>query len=75
MKILSVGAELLHAGARKDRQEEAQRRFSQFCGRALNKRGKTGSERSMNHHTVCVCVCVCACARALVCLANGLEQK
>jgi hypothetical protein len=42
------------ADARKDRQEEAHSRFSQFCGRALNKKGETGRERSMNHHAVCV---------------------
>jgi len=54
MKIRSVGAELFHAAARKVRQEEAHSRFSRFCGRALNKKGKTGSERSMNHNAVCV---------------------
>jgi len=53
IKIHSVGAELFHAGARKYRQEDAHSRFSQFCGRALNKKGKTESETSMNHHVVC----------------------
>jgi hypothetical protein len=44
MKIRSMGAQLFHAGVRKEEQDEAHSRFSQFCGRALNKKGKTGSE-------------------------------
>jgi hypothetical protein len=34
MKIRPVEQELLHADGRTDRQEEANKRFSQFCERA-----------------------------------------
>ena len=34
MKIRPVRAELLHAGGQKDRHDEANSRFSQFCERA-----------------------------------------
>jgi hypothetical protein len=35
LKILSVGAELLHADGQTDRYEEANIRFSQFCEKRL----------------------------------------
>jgi hypothetical protein len=37
MKIVSVGAELFHADRQKDRRNEANSRFSQFCEDTKNK--------------------------------------
>jgi len=34
MKLCSVGTELFHADERRDRHDEANRRFSQYCQRA-----------------------------------------
>ena len=36
MKIRPVGAEILHADGQKDRHDEANSRFSQFCETAYN---------------------------------------
>jgi hypothetical protein len=47
IKIRLVGAELLHAHGRTDQHDEANRRFSQFCERALQKkREKFPNERT-----------------------------
>jgi len=45
--IRPVGAELFHADRRSDRHDEANRRFSQFCERALKKSNCTQNVQTM----------------------------